>query len=322
VSAVAYTSSLPLEANVLRDGLIVADGRYADAEPRLRPFKFVSPGSFTAMGTPLVAGRDVTWTDVYEKRAVVVVSETLARAEWGSPGAALGKRIRSTPTTDQWREVVGVAGDVRDLGPSQPDPGTIYVPILAERLFNNALNGSRGVDFLVRTSLAGSAAVLEEIREAVWSIDANLPLSRVRTLGDIWGGSLARTRLTQSLLTIAGAIALILGTVGVHGVIAYAVAQRARDVGVRVALGAKARAITTMFVRRALVLALLGIAVGTGGAVALGFAMRSLLFGVGSLDPVTYAIVAGGLMLVAVAASYIPARRAAAIDPAKVLRAE
>lgn len=322
VTAVAYTSSLPLESSLVRDGVMI-DGRvYDDAEAQLRQFKFVSPGSFVAMGTPLVTGRDVTWTDVYEKRAVVVISESLARAEWGSAEAALGKRVRSTPTTDQWREVVGVAGNVRDRGPSQPDPGIVYVPILAERLFNNALVGSRAVTFLVRTPRAGTAPLLEEIRNAVWSIDANLPLSNVRTLNDVWDDSLARTLFTQWLLAIAGAMALLLGIIGIYGVTAYSVAQRAREIGVRIALGAQVSAISAMFLRRGLVLALLGIVVGLGGAMMLGRWMRSLLFGVGSTDPVTYVAVAATLVLVAAAASYIPARRAATVDPVKVLRAD
>jgi predicted permease len=322
VTNVAYTSSLPLEVNPMRDGVVVAESIDDGAEARLRPFKFVSPGSFLVMGTPLIAGRDVTWTDVYEKRAVVVISESFARAEWGSTEAALGKRIRSTPTTDQWREVIGIAGDVRDLGPNQPDPGTVYVPILAERLFNNPLNGSRDATFLVRTSRAGTASLLEEIRAAVWSIDANLPLSRVRTLADVWDDSLARTLLTQSLLAIAGALALALGIVGVYSVIAYSVAQRARDIGIRVALGAQAPAISAMFVQRGFMLALIGVTVGLGGGVALGRGMRSLLFGVSTTDPLTYGAVAVMLMLVAIAASYIPARRAAQIDPVRVLRAD
>jgi ABC-type antimicrobial peptide transport system permease subunit len=184
------------------------------------------------------------------------------------------------------------------------------------------LNGSRATTFLVRTSRAGTASLLEEIRAAVWSIDPNLPLSGVRTLDDIWDDSLARTLFTQSLLAIAGALALALGLVGVYGVIAYSVGQRARDIGVRLALGAQALAISAMFVRRGLLLALGGVAVGLSGALALGRGMRSILFGVGTTDPVTYGAVAVMLILVAMAASYIPARRAAQIDPVKVLRAD
>jgi predicted permease len=322
VLSAAYISALPLDSNIVRDGLFVEGRTYSDAEPLLRHFKFISPRLFATLGTPLLAGRDITWTDVYEKRPVVIISQSLAVAEWGTPEAAVGKRIRSMPTTDQWREVVGVTGNIRDRGPTEPDPGIVYVPILAERLFNNELLGSRAVTFVIQSSRAGTATLLEEIRAAVWSVDSNLPLSNVRTLGEIWGGSLARTSFTRVLLVIAGIAALLLGLVGIYGMIAYSVTLQSRDIAVRIAVGAPAAAISSRFVIQALALALLGIAIGFGGAAMLARWMGSLLFGVDPMDAATYIAAASVLAIAAIVASYLPARRAAMIDPVRVLRAE
>jgi len=181
---------------------------------------------------------------------------------------------------------------------------------------------SRSLAYLVRTPRAGSESLLKEIREAVWSVNPNLPLASVRTLESIYERSMARTSFTVVMLGLAGGMALLLGVVGIYGVISYTVSQRTREIGIRMALGARREELTRMFVRHGVVLATIGAAFGLVAALGLSRVMRSLLFGVGASDPLTFALVALVLVAAAGAASYLPARRAAAVDPALALRAE
>ena len=286
--------------------------------------KVISPGLFATQGTPLVAGRDVTWTDVHERRRVAIVSENLAREIWGSPDAALGRRFREyyVPNGDWW-EVVGVVADVHDDGVDQAPPATVYWPTHADE-YLLGLSGyqARRVTVAVRSDRAGTAGLLEEIRQAVSAVNPMLPLADVRTLDALYTRSMARTSFTLVMLTIAAAMALLLGLSGLYGVIAYAVTQRRREIGIRLALGARAAEIRGLFVRRGLTVAAIGVALGLAGAAVLTRLMQSLLFGIGPLDPVTF--VATPLVLVAVAlvATYLPARRALAVDPVETLRAE
>jgi hypothetical protein len=159
-------------------------------------------------------------------------------------------------------------------------------------------------------------------REAVWSIDGALPLARVRTLGDLYDRSMARTSFTLVLLAIAAAMTLFLGVIGIYGVLSYAVAQRRREIGIRLALGAQTRAIRVLFLRRGLAVAGIGVALGLVGAAAFTRVMESLLFGVSPLDPVTFAAMPLLLAAAAMLASYLPARRAVAVDPVETMRVE
>lgn len=183
---------------------------------------------------------------------------------------------------------------------------------------------SRRVSVAIRTERAGTESLLNQVREAVWSVSANLPLAQVRTLDEMYDQSMARTSFTLVMLAIAGAMALLLGVSGLYGVIAYAVSQRRREIGIRLALGAQAREIRGLFVRRGLVLVLVGVgvAIGLGGAAGFTRLMQSLLFGISPLDPVTFTAMPVVLAAAAVLASYLPARRAVAVDPVETLRAE
>ncbi len=163
---------------------------------------------------------------------------------------------------------------------------------------------------------------LNEIRQAVWSVDPNLPLARIGTLGDLYDASIARTSFTLIMLGIAGVMALLLGTVGLYGVIAYSVSQRTREIGIRLALGAQQKEVTGMFVRQGLLLTGIGVAFGLVAAFATMRLMSSLLFHVSPVDPVTYAAVTFGLVAAALLASYLPSRRAANVNPVEALRAE
>jgi hypothetical protein len=165
------------------------------------------------LGIPLAAGRDLTWADTYNRVPVALISENLAREYWGAPAEALGKRIRIS-AIDDWREVIGVVGDVRDDGVDKPARSDVYWPILLAKFQSRPLRAKRHVAFVVRSPLAGSASFLKQIREAVWSVDANLPLASVYTMNYLYTRSMARTSFTLVMLGIAGGMALLLGAVG------------------------------------------------------------------------------------------------------------
>ncbi len=201
-------------------------------------------------------------------------------------------------------------------------PSSVYFPIMAAKFESDPLHVERDATFSVRSSRAGSQAFLSEIRQAVWSVDANLPLANVSTLDYLYDQSIARTSFTLIMLGIAGAMALLLGTVGLYGVIAYSVSQRTREIGIRIALGAQQKEVTGMFVRQGLLLTGIGVAFGLAAAIAAMRLMSSLLFHVSPVDPLTYAAVTVGLVAAALLASYLPSRRAASVNPVEALRAE
>jgi ABC-type antimicrobial peptide transport system permease subunit len=222
----------------------------------------------------------------------------------------------------QWREVVGVVENVHDDGIQKPPPPTVYWPYAIANFNGAALNVQRNVSFAVRSPGAGTEAFLKRVRQAVAAINPTSPVVRAGTLQDIYGNSMAQTSFALVMLAIAGGMALVLGVIGVYGVIAYTVEQRRREVGIRMALGAPAAAVKRMFLRRGLVLACLGIGFGLAAATAFSRLMSSLLFGVAPFDPATYGATAAALLVAATAATYIPARRAASVDPMETLRGE
>ena len=322
VSSAGLVSTLPMDGQGWNDPIFAKDRTYTEGQiPPLRRFKFVSPGLFRTMGARLLAGRDFAWEDSYDKRDVAIVSENMARELWGNPSAALGKQIREN-LNGPWREVVGVAGDEREDGLSQKAPAIVYWPTLMKDFEGDAINLRRGLVFVIRSSRTGSEAFLREIRQAVWSVNPNVPVADVRTLDMLYKKSLARTSLTVVMLLIAGLMALLLGVVGIYGVISYSVSQRTREIGIRMAIGASQQELTGMFVRHGLVLASIGVACGLSAAVVLTRLLSKLLFEVSPVDPLTYGTVALGLGAAAVLASYLPARRATAVDPVEALRAE
>jgi predicted permease len=322
VSSVGLTTIVPMDGGGWHDPLYAADKAYSETQlPPIRQFKFVSPGFFKTMGTPLLTGRDFTWADAFDKRPVAMVAESVARELWGTPVAAIGKRIRENPQSP-WREVVGVVGDMRDDGVNQQPASNVMWPLLMDKFAGNDQIALRSVGFMVRTARAGSDSLIKEIGQAVWSVNPNLPLASVRTLRTIYDRSLARTSFTLVMLAIAGGMALLLGLAGIYGVISYSVAQRTREIGIRMALGARAQDVAGMFVKYGFRLAAIGVACGLAASAASTRLMSSLLFDVTPLDPVTYVIVAAGLVAAAAMASYAPARRATAVNPVESLRAE
>jgi putative ABC transport system permease protein len=322
VKSVAFGNSAPLEGFNSNDLLYAQDKNYGAGEiPPIRRFRFVSPGFAATTGTRLIAGRDFSWTDVYDLRNTAIVSENLAREWWGSPADALGKRVREG-MKDSWREVVGVVGDVYDNGVQEKAPTMVYWPSMMEQFWGEERWVQRSVTFVIRSDRAGTENFLNEVRKTVWDVNANLPVYFVRTLQEVYDRSLSRTSFTLVMLAIAGGMALLLGIVGIYGVISYAVSQRTREVGIRLALGAPRGELAGMFVRYGLVLAGIGIAIGLTAAIALTRFMKSLLFEISPLDPITYLGVAVALVLAAVVASYLPAGRTAGVDPVEALRAE
>ncbi len=324
VDSVAMASNAPLEtANTQNDLLYARDKVYAAGQiPPVRAFRYVSPGFFKTDGTPLIAGRDFSWTDVYDKRHVAIVSENLAREMWGSPAAAIGKEVRTGLQNDAWREIVGVVGDVYDNGPAQKAPAIAYWPLMVDHFELDDLHATRYAVFAIRTNRAGTAKFVTEARGAIWSVNANVPVFLTRTLQDLYDASIARTSFTLVLLAIAGTMALVLGVVGIYGVIAYAVTQRTREIGIRMALGAQPAALQHMFVLQGLRLAGVGTLLGIAAAAALTRMMSSLLFRTAALDPWTYAVVSALLIMAATLASYFPARRATGVSPVEALRTE
>lgn len=324
VKSAAFGSEMPMEGFDSDWDTIFIEGKtYHKGElPPLHLYKHVSPGFFAAAGTRIIAGRDLTWEDVYGLRPVVLVSENLARQAWGTPGNAVGKRLTEDDALP-WREVIGVVQNVSEKGVQEKAPETVYWPPIVENLFGRGpAQPTRVVTFVIRSERAGTQTFLDEVRHAVWSVNGNLPVASARTMQEVYDKSLAHTSFTLVMLGIAGAMALTLGVIGIYGVIAYAVAQRRREIGIRIALGAQRRDVVQMVLRQGAMLALVGVTIGVGVSLGLTRLMSSLLFGVTAHDPLTFCAVAVLLVLIALLACYVPARRAMKVDPIVALRYE
>jgi predicted permease len=320
VTSVGFARMAPMEGIEPGWSGIYAEGMTYQGDPPIRSFNYISPGYLQALGTRMVAGRDYTWNEIYGLQHKVIVSENLAREEWGSPAAAVGKRIQEGKGKP-WYQVIGVAQDVRYTGVDEAAPAIVYWPAFMVSSYFGPYT-PRPATFTVRGNRAGTEAFLNEVQQAVWSVNAGLPVASMRTMQDIYGRSLARTSFTLVMLGIAAAMALGLGIMGIYGVISYAVSQRTREIGIRLALGAQQRELRWMFVRSALVLTSLGVAIGLCGAVAVAQLMRTLLYGISPLDPLSFAAVPAVLMLTAALASFLPARRVVAVNPVDAMRAE
>jgi predicted permease len=324
VNSVGFVSEMPMEGfDSDWDEIFAEDKVYPnDTIAPLRLYKHISPGFLQTAGTRLVAGRDFMWSEVYGLRSVAMVSENFAREMWGSPSAAIGKRLREFSKMP-WHEVIGVVQDVREKGVQEKAPEIVYWPSMMENLFGlGPAQTVRTVTFVVRSERAGTETFLNEIRQGVWSVNSNLPLASVRTMQEVYGKSVARTSFTLVMLGIAGAMALALGIIGIYGVISYTVSQRRREIGIRLALGAQSGDVLSMVLRLGAKLALVGVCIGVAAAFALARLMTGLLFGVTAHDPLTFAAVAALLILIALLACYIPARRAMKVDPMVALRYE
>jgi predicted permease len=317
VTAAGGVTSLPL-SQMMAWGPITVDGRTPPAGERFinADQRIVGGRYFRAMEIPLVAGRLFDDRDTPDAPRAVIVDEHMARQLW--PGAdPIGKRIRTggmdANPNAPWLIVVGVVGRIKQDALDSESRIAFY---RAHTQFP-----ARAMNVVVRSGAdpAGlTAAVRQELRE----LDPDLPIYGVRTMTERVGESLARRRFAMVLLTAFAALALGLASLGIYGVIAYLVSQGTREMGIRIALGATPRAILQLIVGQALLVALAGVAIGIGGALAAARSMRSLLFGIDAVDPLTFTAIPLLLLAVALAAAYVPARRAARIDPIAVLRNE
>jgi predicted permease len=321
VSSVGLSKSVPMDSNDWNDPVFAKDRAYAPGDLPLCRFEFVAPGFFKTLGAPILVGRDFTWSEIYNKVPVAVVSEKLARAYWGDAASALGRQIRIAQKGD-WREVVGVVGDMRADGVDKEAPTSVYWPVLAASLFgdNPDVYAQRDATFSIRSPRAGSEGLIKEIRQAVWSVIPNLPLAEVNTLNYYYNRSMARTSFTLVMLALAGSMALFLGVLGLYGAISYSVSQRRREIGVRMALGAGKSAILKMVTGEGIRLALIGVAIGLAGALGLTRFLSGLLYGVRPGDPATLVAVSALLIAIAFFACYFPARQAAKVDPMMALK--
>ena len=321
-ASAAFSTAVPMDGRSSNNPVFAQDHVYGEGElPPIRRFKSISPGFFSTLGTQLIAGRDITWTDTYEKRPVAIISENFARQYWRDARGALGKRIR-VASNDDWREVVGVVQDTYDDGVSQPAPTSVYWPVMLDHFEGQKEILWRNLAFVVRSPRAGSRTFMQEVQQQVWSVDANVPLADAFTLDHFYTRSMARTSFTLVMLCVAGGMALLLGIVGIYGVISYSVSQRTREIGIRMALGAQRSTLTSLFVRQGLWLTSIGIGCGLVVAFVTMRLMSSILFNVSPVDPLTYVVITAGVIATAYLACYLPSRRAATVDPVNALRAE
>jgi predicted permease len=314
VSSADISQAVPMDASADSGPLFVKDRMLpGQLSPACR-FFWISPGFFRTMGIPIVAGRDLTWDDVLNKRPVAIVSENLAREYWHGPSDALGKQIGRNPEPD--RQIVGVVGSVYDEGTSQKAPATVYWP-LTDAVFSLGQPA-----FAIRSARAGSQSFMSEVRQAVWSVDPDLPLSAVHTLDFYYRKSTARVSFMLVMLSLAGGMALLLGAIGLYGVISYSVSQRTHEIGIRMALGGQGEDILRLILGQGAMLALIGVAIGVAAAFGLSRFLSSLLYGVKPTDLLTFLGVTIMLVLVTLLACYIPARRAMRVDPMVALKYE
>lgn len=326
VEAAGASAYLPFSGNDSNDPLFIESRPTEPGQiPPVRRFMWAMPGYFEAMGIPLLAGRDLGWDDLEVPNAVALVSASLARESWGDPAAALGQRVATLNLETEaliWFEVVGVVEDVPADGLDSPMPPTVYWPTVQGDVYGRGPEIQRGMSFVVRAAPGALDGLLPRVQQAVWEVAPSLPVAGTGNLGEMVDRSLARTSFALVMLGVAAGVALLLGAVGLYGVVSYTVSRRTREIGIRMAMGAPRGAVSRMVVGEGLLLAGGGVVLGVAGALLLGRLMGSLLFGVRALDPATYLAVSATLVAVAAGASWIPARRAAGVDPATTLRGE
>ncbi|MCB1034299.1 MAG: ABC transporter permease [Acidobacteria bacterium] len=322
VSSVGLTTSVTMDGWNSNDPIFFEDFPVPEAQiPPLRRFKWISPGYFETMGNPLIAGRSISWADIHDRSPVAVVTENLAREYWPEPAQAIGHRIRPYPDSP-WREIVGVVGNILDEGPDREAPAVVFWPMAQESFFGEGTQVQRTLAYVLRSSRVGGQGLLNEVQSAVWSSNSQLPLAGVRTLEEIVERNLSRSFFTVVMLLLAAAVALLLGAIGIYGVTSYVASQRTREIGVRMAFGARPQDVRRLVLRHGLVLASFGVLAGVAAAFGLTRLMSALLFGVSASDLPTYVVGGFAVALIALIATYLPARRAAALDPIRTLRAE
>jgi putative ABC transport system permease protein len=316
IRSVGSSTSLPPDLNTMTDSF-VAEGQQIppNQSPPVAPLVVVDENYFKTLGVPLVAGRFFDERDAPGRPLVAIVNQTLA-SRYFPGGNAVGKRLKqggAERPNNPWMEIVGVVGDVKYSGLNAPPEPAFYLADRQQPFISRFV--------LVRTS-ADPRSAIGSIRAAVSALDRDVPVARVYTIGQLMNESVAAPRFRTTLVSVFAILGLVLAAIGIYGVMAYTVSERARELCVRVALGATTRDVMRMVLGEAFALAAAGVALGVAGAAAATRLMAALLFGVTPTDPATFVSIAGILMAIALAGSYVPARRATAVDPMATLRSE
>jgi len=327
VDAVGAVAGVPLGGQQSNDPAFVEGHEVAEGQlPPVRRFNWVMPGYFDAMGIDFVAGRDLEWSDILDRRRLALVSENFAAEYWDDPREALGRRVATLNIEGGelvWHEVVGVVRAVHEDGLDQEATAALYWPVAQDDFYGGGSQEvRRTMSFVLRADAAVLPGLLPQVRAALAGVTTSVPVALPRTMDELVARSMARTSFALVMLGIAAAVALILGAIGVYGVISYSVSQRTREIGVRIALGARRQDVSGMVVRQGMVLAGLGVAIGLAAALGLTRLMASLLYGVDPVDLPTFGAVALTVASVAALASWLPAHRAGTVDPATTLRQE
>jgi len=318
VQSAAAVRFIPLTlATGRKDFMIEGRAPSGPGQLPLAAYDIVTPEYFHTMHVPLLEGRDFFWSDSPQTQPVAIINEAMAKHYW--PGEdPLGKRFHLYGRDDNfpWMTIIGVVADVREFSPTREAEPIMYFPIAQFAYPDGILR-----DWVVRTT-GDPVRIASSVPAAVWSVDKNLPVTRMRTMEEVRSISLASQRMNLLLFGLFAALALALATIGIYGVLAYSVAQRTREIGIRLALGAHRKDVLRLVISQGMRLASLGILLGLFGAFALTRLMSGMIYGVSSTDPVTFVAVAALLGVVAIAACYIPARRATRVDPMVALRYE
>ena len=313
----AMVSELPLSGDSLNHDFVI-EGRPPIApgdEPSLET-RSVMGDYFQTMGISLKAGRDFGPQDFLEKAPLVGIANDAMVRRYFPNEDPLGKRIRWARNPQvEWITVVGVVGDVKHFGLDLPEQPGLYSP------YSQAAPWKRWTSLVVRTQ-SDPGSIAGAVKQQVWKIDSQLPLTRVETMDEVAAGSFAARRFNMLLLVIFAGLALVLASVGIYGVMSYAVTQRTQEIGIRMALGARAIDVLALIIRNGMSLILIGVVIGLAGSLALTRLLATMLFGVTPTDTLTFVTVSAVLIFVALLACYIPARRATKVDPLVALRYE
>jgi putative ABC transport system permease protein len=309
IQAVGGSINLPLNAS----GYMIGRGFIPEGRPltvdenRNAMFSTITGDYFRALQIPLLSGRTFELRDNAEGPKVVIINETIAKRDFGSPAQAIGKRLSIWHDENFMREIVGVVGDTKTGSLTEDGGAQIYVPHAQDIQWNF-------MGLVIRTA-GDPAALANTLRREVQALDKDQPVYNVRTMDDVVANSLGTRRVSMQLFAVFAAAALLLAALGIYGVMAYSVTQRTQEIGIRMALGAQKSDVLGLVIRQGMTLTVIGVVVGLAGAFALTRLLANLLFGVAATDPVTFVAIPLLLLFVALAACYLPARRAARLDP-------
>jgi predicted permease len=313
VAAATWVQSTPLNGSLARRYTTIPGYQVKPGEREEIAFNVIGPLYFKTLGIPLVAGRDFTDADRMGAQRVVIVNESMAKHYWPN-GDAIGRRIQQGPNDSLPRLVVGIAKDTRHENMTSPTEPFFFLPL--------GQSYSATMSLVMRSSGRDAAALTADLRREVKALDNALPIHRIRTMTEMRGQSLEMQRTVASMLGAFGALALFLASVGVFGVMSYLVSQRTRELGVRIALGARPASVLSLVVSQGVRMAMIGVGVGLVLALGATRLLSGMLYGVSPTDPVVFGGVALLLTAAAALASWVPARRATRVDPVVALRAE